>query len=99
MTTTTFNRDALPVTDRATTTPPRRWWHEPMVWLVIAGPLSVVVASIASAVIAWKHIDPVIMDPVHGRVGAADDVAEYRSPKDATAPAQVGRNHASTPQR
>lgn len=76
----------------------RRWFHEPMVWMVIGGPLSVVVASILSAVVAWKHIDPVITDPVKGTtVHAADDVADYRNPTDANAPALVGRNHASTP--
>ena len=65
--------------------------------MVIGGPLSVVVASIISAVVAWKHIDPVINDPLHGRVHAGDNMAKYRSPTDADAPAQVGRNHASTP--
>lgn len=75
----------------------RPWWREPMVWLVIAGPLAVVIASIASAVVAWKHIDPVITDPVQGRVHLQDDMADYRAPTDREAPAQVGRNHASTP--
>lgn len=76
----------------------RPWYREPLVWMVIGGPLSVVVASVISAVVAWNHIDPVITDPATGRVGhAADDVADYRSPTDSDAPAQVGRNHASTP--
>lgn len=75
----------------------RPWWREPMVWMVIAGPSLVVVASIVSAVVAWKHIDPVIQDPVMGEVRAADDVGRYRHPTDRDAPAQVGRNHASTP--
>ena len=38
------------------------WWKVPMVWVVISGPLSVVIASLLTAVIAWRHIDPVIID-------------------------------------
>ncbi len=76
---------------------PRPWYREPLVWMIIGGPLSVVVASVISAVIAWKHIDPVISDPVHGQVRAADNMADYRNPTDADAPALVGRNHAATP--
>ena len=77
----------------------RRWYREPMVWLVIGGPLSVVVASIASAVIAWKHIDPVIIDPVQGRVHVQDDMSRTGDPKDPLAPANRARNHAATPER
>jgi uncharacterized protein len=36
------------------------WWRYPMVWLVIGGPLSVVVAGIATAVIAYQNVDPVL---------------------------------------
>lgn len=91
--------DALsPTPPAARSSPERRWFREPMVWLVIGGPLSVVFASLLSAVVAWKHIDPVITDPVKGTtVGGADDVADYRNPTDANAPALIGRNHASTP--
>lgn len=78
---------------------PRRWFREPMVWLVIAGPLLVVIASIASAIVAWKHIDPVITDPVQGRVHLDDDMAVTKDPKHTLAPAQRARNHASTPDR
>jgi uncharacterized protein len=77
----------------------RRWFREPMVWLVISGPLVVVIASIASAIVAWKHIDPVIVDPVQGRVHLADDMAVTKDPKHVLAPAQRARNHASTPDR
>lgn len=86
-----------PVAASAPEAPQRRWYQEPLVWMVIGGPLSVVVASIISAVVAWKHIDPVISDPVHGQVRAADNMAKYQRPTDADAPALVGRNHASTP--
>mgnify|MGYP000379612924 CR=1 FL=1 len=76
------------------------WWRVPMVWVVIAGPFSVVVASLATAVIAWKHIDPIIHD----------DKPEYASmpreivlpdvdPKANLAPAMQARNHAASPSR
>lgn len=74
------------------------WWKVPMVWLVVGGPLSVVVASIATAVIAWKHIDPVITTASQGEIRPGDNMAPKLSPKDALAPAQQGRNHAATPQ-
>ena len=48
-----------PVTPPA---PPAEWWRFRMVWLVLAGPAAVVVASLVTAVVAWRHIDPVIGD-------------------------------------
>jgi hypothetical protein len=78
---------------------PIPWYKVPMVWLVLGGPLSVVVASLATAVVAWKHNDPVIATTPQGELRAADDVAAKVSPKDALAPAMQGRNHAASPQR
>ncbi len=80
----------------APTTP---WWRVPMVWVVISGPLSVVIASLATAVIAWRHIDPVLdaARPPHAQPGA--DVAVPANPKDSLAPAMKARNHAATPAR
>ena len=78
---------------------PTPWYRVPMVWLVLGGPLSVVIASVATAVVAWRHIDPVISTTPQGELRAADDVAAKVSPKDALAPAMQGRNHAASPQR
>ena len=75
------------------------WWRVPMVWVVISGPLSVVVASLATAVVAWRHIDPVLVDARPGHAQPADEVAVPASPKDSMAPAMKARNHAATPQR
>jgi hypothetical protein len=55
-----------------------------MMWLVIGGPLLVVVAAIATAVIAVRGADPVLQ------------VTEVQ-PAHASAPAVQGRNHAATP--
>lgn len=75
------------------------WWKIPMVWVVISGPLSVVIASLLTAVIAWRHIDPVIVDTRTGAVigHAGDEVAPAIHPKDAHAPAQRARNHSASP--
>ena len=56
-----------------------------------------VVASIATAVIAWKHIDPVIVTSTQGEIRPGDNMAPKTSPKSALAPAMQGRNHAATP--
>jgi hypothetical protein len=40
--------------------PPVPWWRVPMVWLVVGGPAVVVVASVATGVIAGRHADPVV---------------------------------------
>jgi uncharacterized protein len=38
----------------------RPWWREPMMWLVLGGPAAVVVAGIATAVIAVQRPDRVL---------------------------------------
>jgi hypothetical protein len=61
------------------------WWKLPIVWLVIGGPAAVVVASIVTAGIAIKHVDPVL-DTSKGHVKSS--VEE---------PAMRARNHAASP--
>jgi hypothetical protein len=63
------------------------WWREPMLWLVIGGPLVVVVAAIVTAAIAWHGADIVLTEPVT-RALQADASLE---------PALRARNHAATP--
>jgi hypothetical protein len=55
-----------------------------MMWLVVGGPLLVVIAAIATAVIAVRGADPVLQ---------VTDAQQTR----ATAPAVQARNHAATP--
>lgn len=66
---------------------PEAWWRVGMVWLVIFGPLAVVVAGIATAVIAVRGADQVLTEgasrPVAGQV-------------DGATPAHQARNHAAT---
>lgn len=68
------------------------WWRYAMVWLVIAGPLAVVLASFVTLGIAWMNIDPVISE-------AGADSANQRVPSGPSVPAQLARNHAATPQK
>lgn len=45
----------------------RPWWREPYVWLVIAGPLAVVVAGIATAAIAYGGSDQLVAEDYYQR--------------------------------
>lgn len=63
--------------------PREPWWKVGMVWLVIGGPLVVVVAGIATLVIAIRNPDPVLIS------------APVSDPSQR--PAVQGRNHAATP--
>ncbi len=70
--TTPFGKDTMP------------WWKYKMVWLVIGGPLIVVVASFITLALAIQNPDPVL------------DTASSARPGAAHLPAMQGRNHAAT---
>jgi len=38
----------------------RPWWRHPMVWLVVGGPLVVVIAAVFTAWLAIRGADPVV---------------------------------------
>jgi hypothetical protein len=59
------------------------WWRHGLVWFVISGPAIVVVAGIATAVIAIRGADPLVET---GRAAAPQE-----------RPAVTARNHAATP--
>jgi hypothetical protein len=61
----------------------RPWWSYGHLWMVIGGPLIVVVASFVTLYLAIRTSDPVYTDPSAGQ--AADE-----------APATQARNHAAT---
>jgi hypothetical protein len=79
MSTTTLSRPAEP---GAVPAPASRWWREPMMWLVVGGPLAVVFAGIATAAIAMRSADAVVL-----QAPAAT----------ALRPAVQARNHAAAP--
>lgn len=71
-------------------------WREPMVWLVVGGPASVVVASFFTLALALKHPDPPL--DLHATAArSADDVepADMRA-REGDVPALIARNHAAT---
>lgn len=75
----------LPSSHAASPRPPAPpWWRERFMWLVVGGPALVVVAGVATVVIATRGAD--------SRVPSRAMPHEARS-----APALQGRNHAATP--
>jgi hypothetical protein len=65
------------------------WWRFAMVWLVIGGPVAVVLAGIATTAVAFRGADP-----------AVPEVLPHATPRQggasiATAPALQARNHAA----
>jgi hypothetical protein len=61
------------------------WWRVPEMWLVIGGPLSVVLACLVTAVFVWSAADRVVGD-------AVDEAASGHAQ-----PAMKARNHAASP--
>ncbi len=84
-------------TTAATTAPAGLpWWRHGLVWMVIGGPAVVVVAGIATFVIAARSPDPVVAhDSYRFRLQA--ETASGEGAGKALLPAQQGRNHAASP--
>jgi uncharacterized protein len=78
------------------TTGTAAWWKHGLVWMVIAGPAAVVLAGIATVVIAVRTPDPVVA-PDYYRRGI--EINRTLAGERAHLPAQQGRNHAATPAR
>jgi hypothetical protein len=70
------------------------WWKYGHVWLVISGPLVVVVAGVITAWIAFTQQDPVLAQDYY-RQGL--NINKTLAQQGALAPAMQGRNHAATP--
>ncbi|ODU09314.1 MAG: hypothetical protein ABS84_09430 [Rubrivivax sp. SCN 71-131] len=60
------------------------WWRTGVMWLVVGGPLAVVVAGIVTGLIALQGADDVLDQDARAR-------------RSADAPALKARNHAATP--
>lgn len=70
------------------------WWKFGHVWLLVAGPLVVIVASFITIYLAVSRPDPVT-DEEYSRKGAAMGKAASEDPN-SLAPAMKARNHAQT---
>lgn len=64
------------------------WWRVGMVWLVLGGPAIVVVASVGTAVVAYRGADEVLVQTASAR--------EAPVRPDSHTPAIAARNHAAT---
>lgn len=77
------------MTKQSTQMSPRRWWSYGHVWLVVAGPLLVVIASFVTFYLAAHGQDPVL--------SSSPQVSEsVTGAGNALAPAVQARNHAAT---
>ena len=79
---------------QAVSSPPSPWWKVGHMWLVVGGPLVVVVASFVTLYLAIRTPDPVYTDPP--RAAAAVRQAADPSAQPALTPAMQARNHAAT---
>lgn len=79
----------------------RPWFREPMMWLVVGGPLAVVVASLVTVWIAVRHADSVL--PTEAEVARVAEPLDRLPPQErlqaqkALLPANQARNHLVSP--
>lgn len=73
------------------------WWRYGLVWMVIAGPAAVVLASIVTVFIALSHPEVVIAEDYYRHGLEIDKKLEAEQRSKALMPAMQGRNHAATP--
>lgn len=71
------------------------WWKFGHVWLVIGGPVIVVIAGVVTAFIALSAPDPVIT-PDYYRQGIEINKTLEAAESTSLAPAVQARNHAAT---
>lgn len=75
--------------------PSQPWWKYGHVWMIIAGPVAVIVAGIVTTVIALDTADPLVAQDYYRR--GIEINKELAAQGKALLPAQQGRNHAATP--
>ncbi|MFZ3123674.1 MAG: FixH family protein [Acidovorax sp.] len=74
---------------------PQPWWKFGHVWLVIAGPVIVVIASFVTLWLAISRPDPVVEEDYYRK--GIEINQTLAQPQKSLAPALKGRNHAATP--
>ena len=78
------------------TTPGSPWWKHGFVWLVIGGPLVVVVASFITLYLAISRPNEIVNEETYRAGKQSDQTIEQRRKESGMAPALQGRNHATT---
>lgn len=69
------------------------WWRFPLLWMVLAGPAVVVVASFVTLWLAMRSPDPVVAEDYYRQgIEINKTLADKK-----LMPALSGRNHAATP--
>ncbi len=87
---------AEPVMPSPKAAPP--WWRHGHVWLLIAGPAVVVLASIATLILAVRQPDPVVAEDYYRRgIEINKTLAARETAAKALLPAVQARNHAASP--
>ncbi len=76
-------------------TAPAPWWKFGHVWLVVSGPLVVVVASFITLYLAVTRPDPVVSEDYYQQ-GININQKRQASQDASLAPAMQARNHAAT---
>lgn len=76
--------------------PSAPWWTHGHVWLVIAGPVIVILAGIATLILAVRTPDPLVAQDYYRRGIEINKTLAAQDGK-AMLPALQGRNHAATP--
>lgn len=85
------------MTEAPMTAQPLPWWRHGLVWMIVGGPALVVVAGIATFVIAARSPDPLVPHDSY-RFGPQARQASAEAGGKALLPAQQGRNHAASPE-
>lgn len=70
------------------------WWRERMLWLVLGGPLVVILASFVTLALALGNPDPVLSTAPSVQAEPASKTEAAIDPS--RLPAQQARNHAAT---
>jgi hypothetical protein len=71
------------------------WWRFGHVWLIIAGPVIVIVAGFVTLWLAISRPDPVVAEDYYRQGIEINKTLE--APEKSLLPAMKGRNHAATP--
>lgn len=75
---------------------PKPWWKFGFVWLIIAGPVIVVVAGFVTLYLAISSPNEIVSDRRFETSNQARGIAENDKNASSMAPAVLGRNHAAT---
>ncbi len=74
------------------------WWRQPYLWLVLSGPIAVVIACIITGVIIWQHPETMVAEDYYQQGININKTLSEKPQERTLAPAQQVRNHVMTPQ-